>query len=59
MSTQKPPVLRGGVAAVVDAELARLCATIRAAEFVDVGTGFASVAAETRSEQEAARVRVP
>ena len=47
MSAQKPPVLRGGVAVVVGAELARLGTVGGAAGFADVGTGFASVAAET------------
>jgi hypothetical protein len=60
MSTQKPEVLRGGVVENADdAELALFGAVVGAAEFVDVGTDFASVAAEMRDGQEAARGRVP
>src|ERR1700722_14135079 len=54
---QKPERLRGGE--VIMAELARLGAPTGAAGFEDVGTGFASVVAETREGQEAARDRVP
>ena len=56
---QKPERLRGGVFVVADAELTRFDAATGAAEFVDVGTGFASVVAETQGEQEAVRDRVP
>ena len=44
---------------MADAELTRLDAATGAAEFVDVGTGLASVVAETQGEQEAVRDRVP
>src|SRR5580698_6637409 len=56
MSAQKPDRLRGGAAGV--AELARLGAAGGAAEFVDVGTGEASVAASARSGQGLAVERV-
>src|SRR5579872_7265350 len=60
MSAQKPPRPRGGIAAPVGAfalemALARVDAAIGAAEFVDVGTGEASVAATARSGQGLAR----
>ncbi len=54
MSAQKPERLRGGVAVPVGAfalRLARLDAAMGAAEFVDVGTGIASVVMLEREEQ--------
>ena len=57
MRAQKPERLRGGVVAVVADELARLGAT-GAAEFVVVGTGFASVVMLEREEQGAGRGEV-